>query len=188
MVNNTSNHSTVSFAAGLIHAPVESVPLIGPAIRPAILRRPLFRPPPRMPILATPPPAPTEPRPLPPMYPPAYPPLVTYGGRPVSPIPIHPKTIPTGFLMRDDLPTPRVTRTGTAHPSLPEEPFEPSPLLTTMDGIRLEITPASMQMRSNPETMVHRPIWSKSPPPARPTNPCRGCPRCRGPPELDPEA
>ena len=187
-MNRETNHTPTSPAPILIHARPEPFRLVGPAPAPVVRRRPAFRPPPMMPIHEAVPAAPSEPRPMPPTFPPSYPPLITRDGRPVTPIPIHPRTISTGFLCRDSLPNPRITRTGIAHPHLPVDPFEPSPLLTTTDGIRLEITPASMQMRSNPETLVHRPIQPKPRPPTRPTNPCRGCPRCRGPPELDPEA
>ena len=188
-MNRENTHMPTSPVTGLIHARMgPSFQLIGPAPRFEARRRPHFRPPPLMPIPEAVPPAPSEPRPLPPTFPPAYPPLITQAGRPISPIPIHPKTVTTGFLTRELLPNPRPTRTGTVHPRLPEEPFEPSPLLTNLDGIRFEITPASMLMRTNPETTVPRPIPSKPRPPTRPTNPCRGCPRCRGPPELDPEA
>ena len=185
-MNRNNNHSPTS--PNLIHATPEPFRVIGPAPAPVIRRRPAFRPPPMMQIPEAVPPAPSEPRPLPPTFPPAFPPLITRDGRPVSPIPIHPRMVSIGFLCRDDLPNPRITRTGTVHPQLPVDPFEPSSLLTTTDGIRLEITPTSMQMRSNPETTIPRPIPSKPRPPLRPTNPCRGCSRCRGPPELDPEA
>ena len=169
----------------LIRAPQEPIRLIGPAAVPFRVRPRPFRPPPMMPIIEDAPPLPSEPPALPP---PSYPPLLTRNGRPVSPIPIHPRTMSITCLGRESLPNPRVTRTGIVNPSLPAETFEPSPLRTTPEGIRLEITPASMQFRSYPETFAPRPIPRKAPPPARPTNPCRGCPRCRGPPELDPEA
>ena len=187
-VNRDNNHSPTSPIRNLIHATPEPFQFIGPASASVPRRRPLYRPPPMMPIHEDVPPAPREPRPSPPTFPPAFPPLITRNGRPVTPIPIHPRMISTGFLCRDDLPNPRITRTGTVHPQLPLDPAEPSSLRTTADGIRLEITQTSMQMRINPETTIPRPIVPKPRPPMRPTNPCRGCPRCRGPPELDPEA
>ena len=186
-MNGENNHTPTSHAPGLIHATQEPFRLIGPGPVPFRVR-PRFRPPPMMPIIEEVPPPPREPPAQPPTFPPSYPPLITRNGRPVSPIPIHPRTTSITCLDRRSLPSPRATRTGVVNPSLPAEPFEPSPLRTTPEGIRLEITPASMQFRSHPETFVPRPISRKAPPPTRPTNPCRGCPRCRGPPELDPEA
>ena len=161
--------------------------MIGPASAPFRVR-PRFRPPPMTPIVEDAPPLPREPPALPPTFPPSYPPFITRNGRPVSPIPIRPRAMSITCLDRRLLPNPRVTRTGAVNPSLADETFEPSPLRTTPEGIRLEIAPASMQFRSYPEAFAPRPIPRKAPPPDRPTNPCRGCPRCRGPPELDPEA
>ena len=186
-MNRENNPTPTNPVSVLIHAPQEPLRLIGPGAT-RMPSRPRFRPPPMMSIPESAPPMPSEPPALPPTFPPSYPPLITRNGRPLSPIPNHPRTFPTACLTRELLPTPRFTRTGVVNPRLPDEAFEPTSLRTTPEGIRLEITPASMQIRNNPETFVPRPIAPKPRPPTRPTNPCRGCHRCRGPPELDPEA
>ena len=71
----------------------------------------------------------------------------------------HPTLRSVQTLANHDRMAPRPTRTGIAHPILPilEDPSSsssespPTPLRTTREGIRLEITPISMVRASNPE-------------------------------------
>ena len=158
-----------------ITRPIEVVPPVVPEVpvfRPAspTIR---LRPPPMLNVLpSVPPPVPVAPKPRPPDRPPPiifresdfYRPtaaqLVNFQVLRSVNHSFHPTLQPVTTLSANLLVPPVITRTGTVHPRLPnidesstssESP--PTPLRTTREGIRLEITPVAMVQRSQPEVV-----------------------------------
>ena len=142
---------------------------------------------------ARPPPRPTSPKALPPVRPPPLyltnavtgPTLTTRTLNSLG-VDFHPPLRYVESLTPAAFQPPRQTRTGMINPPLPlldrptstMETMMESPLRTTVDGIRLEITPAAMiHRRVGPEQFV---------PPSTPPTP-QSNQRPSLPPELDPE-
>lgn len=93
----------------------------------------------------------------------------------------HPRLRTIEYLRPDQLAESRVTRTGTVNPPLPKADSistttygsPPSSLRTTPEGIRLEITPVSMVLQTQPENHVPSTTETSESPPAdeRPSSP-----------------